>query len=178
MNTWIALLRGINVGGNNSLPMKDLRAILADLDFANIQTYIQSGNCIFQTDRSDPEQISADITAGIKVRANFAPKVFIISLGEFSQAIARNPYKNVDVDPKFMNFYFLAQKAETPDLASLQSLAIPDDRFHLTDRVFYLLTPDGIGQSKLAEKIGKYIPVDMTARNFRTVKKLAEMAGA
>lgn len=178
MNRWIALLRGINVGGKTSLPMKDLRALLADLDFENIQTYIQSGNCIFQTSRGDPDQIATDISEKIAQKAGFAPKAFILSPSELSDAIESNPYKSVDIDPKFIHFFFLAHKAEKPDLAPLKALAKPGDRYHLTDRVFYLLTPQGIGRSKLAEKFGKHIPVDMTARNLRTVMKLAELADA
>ena len=84
MKTYIALFRGINVGGNNSLPMKELRALLEKLDAENVKTYIQSGNMVFQHATEDVDQLAERISAAIKESHGFAPRVLLLDVAAFS----------------------------------------------------------------------------------------------
>lgn len=175
MNTWIALLRGINVGGNNSLPMKDLRTLLEHEGFTDVKTYIQSGNCIFQSELSAPSEIEDKISDGIESTCGFRPRVFVMDRSNLLQAIAANPYPEGAEDPKSVHFYFLAGQATEPDLKALETIRAPTERYVLTDKVLYLHAPDGIGRSKFAAQVEQKLGVTITARNFRTVLKIAEL---
>lgn len=174
MTTWIALLRGINVGGNNILPMKDLRALCETIGFENVRTYIQSGNCVFRSARPDPDGIAQELSAEIERRFSFRPPVLVMKADDLSAFIADNPYP--EGDPKTVQLFFLFEPAPGADLDGLNALRSRSERFTLADRVLYLHAPDGIGRSKLVEKIGKHVPVSMTARNLRTALKLQELA--
>lgn len=175
MNTWIALLRGINVGGNNILPMKDLRQLLEHEGFTDAKTYIQSGNCVFQSDLSSPDEIQCKISDGIENKFGFRPRIFVMDRSNLLQAIAANPYPEGAEDPKSVHFYFLAGLATEPDLEALEAIQAPTERYLLTDHVLYLHAPDGIGRSKFAAQVEQKLGVATTARNFRTVLKIAEL---
>jgi len=175
MKTWVTLLRGVNVGGRNSLPMKRLREILAELGFEDAATYIQSGNCVFRSEIDNAGRMGAHIAKAIEAEFGFRPSVFALPLAEFEQAIAGNPFANGGVDPKYVHLFFLAGPVSSPDKTAMQALAAPGDEFALAGKVFYLLTPAGIGRSKLAEKLEKILAVDMTARNLRSAIKIAEL---
>ena len=176
METWIALLRGINVGGNNILPMKDLRVLLENLSLSDVRTYIQSGNCVFRSDDTDPANLASRIASGIEQEFGFNPPTLVIRKDELAAAVDANPFP--DGDPKTVQLSFLFEPAENADLDTLEALKVPSEQFKLTDTVFYLHAPDGIGRSKLVEKVGKCIPVEMTGRNLRTALKLLDMASA
>lgn len=175
MTTWVALLRGVNVGGHNKLPMKRLRQILDALGFADVATYIQSGNCIFRSEIDDGQKIATRIADGIAAEFGFRPSVFALTREELDAAIAGNPFANRAVDPKFVHLFFLSDTIDSFDEAGMRALAAPGDDFALAGNVFYLITPAGIGRSKLVEKLGKFLPVDMTARNLRSAIKIAEL---
>jgi uncharacterized protein (DUF1697 family) len=178
MTTWIALLRGVNVGGSHTLPMKRLREILAELGFADVATYIQSGNCVFRSATGSAAQVGKRIADAIAAEFDFRPSVFVLSRDVFKTAIGGNPFARRTEDPKFVHLFFLADPVRTLDESAMRALAAPGDDFALVGKVFYLLTPAGIGRSKLAEKLGKFLPVDMTGRNLRSVMKIAELARA
>lgn len=177
MNVWIALLRGINVGGNHVVPMKDLRELLQGLGYRDIETYIQSGNCLFAADTADARGISRQISGTIEEGFGFRPLVMVYSPASFEAALAANPFPAGD-SPKTVHFFFLAERPASPDLDGLAALAVNGERFHLDDDVFYLHAPQGIGRSKLVEKLGRFVPVQATARNLATVTRIAEMARA
>lgn len=176
MRTCIALFRGINVGGNNSLPMKELVAILEGLGMRKIKTTIQSGNAVFQSAEKDLSQLSRKITAEIRSRQGFGPYVLILGLEAIKKAIAENPFSDAEADPGSLNLGFLGSRPESPDLEKLSRLKKGSERFHLTDGVFYLHAPEGVGRSKLAASAEKILGVPMTDRNWRTVCKIMEMA--
>lgn len=174
MNTWVALLRGINVGGNNILPMKDLRALLEAQGFEDVKTYIQSGNMVFRSGSDDAELLAKQIENAIEQDFGFRPPVLLLSNEELGAAVSANPYP--EGDPKTVQFCFLFEPAPGTDMDALHDLSIPSEEFALTDAVFYLHAPDGIGRSKLVAKMAQDIPSEMTVRNLRTVLKLQEMA--
>ncbi len=176
MKSYIALFRGINVGGNNILPMKDLRALLEKLGAANVKTYIQSGNAVFQHEAEDISQLSSRISTAIKESHGFEPRVLLLDAAEMAQAMAANPFPEAESEPKTLHLYFLASAPQSPDLEMLESLKKDNEQFKLIDKVFYLYAPDGIGRSKLAERAEKALGVAATARNWRTVSKIMALA--
>ncbi len=176
MKTYIALFRGINVGGKSSLPMKELVALLEDLGARNVKTYIQSGNAIFQSAAENVSQLSDKISAEVKHRRGFTPHVLILELTDIEKAIAENPFPEAESDPSTLHLGFLAHTPKGADLEKMESLKKESEKFHLSDSVFYLYAPEGVGRSRLAASIEKLLGVPMTDRNWRTVCKIREMA--
>ena len=174
MYTYIALFRGINVGGRNILPMKELIAILGSLNYENIQTYIQSGNVVFQSKNKVSEKSASEISKLVLARKGFEPKVLFLSLEELQDAIAYNPFSTDD--GKALNFFFLESQPREPNLAQLDSVKAKSEEFMLGRQVFYFYAPDGIGRSKLAASVEKALSVPITARNWNTVSALNSMA--
>lgn len=173
MRTWIALLRGINIGGNNLLPMKQLTALLEQNACSDVKTYIQSGNVVLRSPDADPAALGQRITAAIAASHGFAPRVLVLSRDELAAAAADNPFAAV-TDPKTVHLFFLA----APSAAAPAAFAThaTSERYELRPRCFYLHTPDGFGKSKLAEKAERVLGVAATARNLRTVTTLLGLA--
>ena len=176
MKTYIALFRGINVGGKNGLPMKELVAILEDLGCRNVKTYIQSGNAVFESKEKDASRLSHKISVEIKKRRRFEPYVLLLELEEIERAITENPFREAETAPKTLHVGFLASAPGNPDLKALESLKKESERFHLIDSVFYLHAPEGVGRSRLAANAERLLGVSMTDRNWRTVCKIRDMA--
>jgi len=176
MTTYIALFRGINVGGKNKLPMKDLVATLENIRCQDVATYIQSGNAVFRSEEEDVSLLAETIEAAIKDRHGFEPRVLLLASEEMERAMRSNPFPEAESEPKTLHLYFLAAPPERPDLDALEGIKGDRERFVLGDGVFYLHAPDGIGRSKLAANIEKVLGVPTTARNWRTVRKVMEMA--
>jgi uncharacterized protein (DUF1697 family) len=175
MNTYIAFFRGINVGGS-SLPMKELVAILEEMDARRVRTYIQSGNAVFESAEKSSAQLSRKISAAVMKRCGFEPYVHILTLEALEKAIAENPFPEAVAEPGSLHLGFLASPPKSPDLERLYSLKKESERFHLTDSVFYLHAPEGVGRSKLAASAEKLLGVPMTDRNWRTVIRVMELA--
>ncbi len=175
MQTYIALLRGINVGGHNKLPMKDLRTLLANLGLQSVKTYIASGNVVFQSENTNTAELAAQISAAIYAQHGFEPRILILTRQEMETAVQANPYPEAQPEPKTLHFYFLADDPQNPDLTTLESLKKDNERFQLIGRVFYLHAPDGIGRSKVAEKAERLLSAPATARNWRTVSKIIDI---
>lgn len=170
----IALFRGINVGGRHRLPMKELKDVLEGLGCLDVKTYIQSGNATFSHDsKSNKHTLAGKITAAINTRLGFAPQVWLFTEQEWQDAINNNPFPTHE--GKTLHFFFLEEAPKHIDITGLEALKAESESFLIKGKVFYLYAPDGIGRSKLAEKFGKFIPTPMTARNWNTIEKLAEM---
>ena len=176
MNTVIALLRGINVGGKNILPMRELVEILEGLGLSQVKTYIQSGNVVFQSERQDLNGLSQEIRTAIGESRGFTPDVLLLDLHMFQKAIAANPFPDAEREPKSLHLFFMAEVPQNPNLEAFESIKAENERFELVNNVFYLHAPDGIGRSKLAEKVGKGWEAAVTARNWRTVTKIMAIA--
>ncbi len=173
MNNWIILLRGINVGGHNILPMKELRGLLAGLGYENVQTYIQSGNAMIQNNHDNPMIISAAVADVIEKKFDFIPSVLTLGMNNLQQAIENNPFESSDLSK--IHFYFLDQKPSCPDFSAIKAIQKESEDYRLVDTLFYLHAPEGIGRSKLAAKAETLLGVSATARNLRTVQKLMSM---
>lgn len=176
MNTYIALLRGINVVGNHALPMKQLIQHFESLGCDNVRTYIQSGNVVFQSASKLSSRLCENIAKRIEQSHGFAPQVLILTAELVERAMRANPFPEGEAEPRSLHLFFLATKPKSPDLHSLDRLKTNTERFRLVDQVFYLHTPDGFGRSKLAARAERLLGVPATARNWRTVKTLVEMA--
>ena len=176
MHHWVALFRGINVGGHHRLPMKDLVALMAALGCEDVATYIQSGNVVFNHCEPDARKLSRRISRQVNSEFGFSPDVFLMSVGELAECAAQNPFKSAEANPKTLHVSFLADEAVNADIESLEALCSGGEDFRLTGKVFYLLAPNGIGRSRLAAKAGKLLGVSSTSRNWRTVSELLDMA--
>ncbi|QDT08106.1 DUF1697 domain-containing protein [Planctomycetes bacterium K23_9] len=175
MTTWIAFFRGINVGGNNLLPMAKLRVDLEQLKLKNVRTYIQSGNVIFDSPIKTAATLAKKIAAQVETEHGFRPPVFVLKRDELQETIQSNPFPHAVADPKTLHVFFLGSQPAKPNLPAIEAAKKPTEQYELADRVFYLHAPDGIGRSKLAANVEKYLGVVATARNYRTIDKLLLM---
>jgi uncharacterized protein (DUF1697 family) len=175
MSTWIAFFRGINVGGK-TLPMKQLTAALEDAGFADVRTYIQSGNVLFASRRTTAPQLEKRIGKCVAKRFHFEPRALVLSADELAQAAAANPFREADANPKSLHLFFLARTPPSPDIEGLHRVKATTEKFELKGKVFYLHTPAGFGVSKLAERAERLLGVEATARNWRTVCTVLDMA--
>ena len=178
MDTYIALLRGINVGGNNMIKMADLARLMEANGCAGVRTYIQSGNAVFRSSSSDAERLAKKIAGAIAKLRGFEPRVLVLAAAELERAAAANPFPEAAREPKTVHLFFLAAKPAKPDLKAIEELRTKTERFALKGRVFYMHTPDGLGKSKLATRAERLLGVEATARNWNTVMALLEMVSA
>lgn len=174
---WVALFRGINVGGNNKLPMAELRAMASQLGLENPRTYIASGNLVFGSGK-DAAELEAMLAGAIKQRFGFAPLIIMRSVRQLKEALATNPFAGRVTEGKQLHLFLLDEPADKYDEAKLRDLAVESEDFALIGNVFYLFAPDGIGRSKLVEKMGPFFPKRMTARNLNSVEAVIAMASA
>lgn len=174
MTQFVALFRGINVGGKHIVPMQDLRDILGALGCENVRTYIQSGNAVFSSDAT-ADDVSTRLREEIGTRFGFEPQVLVLSADQFQEIAASNPYSDIDAEPKSVHVAFLTDVPVDPDLSALDELRAGSESFELGGGAFYLHAPDGIARSRLASKVEQVLGVATTARNWRTVTKLVEL---
>lgn len=170
----ILLLRGVNVGGANRLPMPEFRQYLTELGLTHVQTHIQSGNVVFAGGDAD---MDATISAGMKLRFGFAPRLFFYSLADFSAILAANPYAAQGAaNGALVHVYFLSAPFSPEQAAQLTAVAARDESIAFTPRAAYLHAPSGIGRSALAEKLSQIKTVDLTARNYTSASAIAALA--
>ncbi len=178
MNIWIVLLRGVNVGGNNKLPMAELRAALTAAGFEQVKTYIQSGNVVLSAkDKLSADGVSGAVKAVLDDKFDIQANVMVLSGDEMKEAAKRNPFGQEFDSPNWMFLSFLSEVPESPDRDTLNALATENERWDLIDRVFYFYAGDGAARSKILTKAGKLLGVSVTGRNWNTVQKLLHMTG-
>ena len=170
---YIVLFRG--VGGKTQLPTALLREALTEVGFANVATYINSGNAVLRS-TIGRDETAKRIAALVKKEFGFTKDIHLATAAEWSRLIELNPFPQAVKVPKFLHAALLAAAPDRRDIESVESLAAEGESFAVVGNVAYLHTPDGFGTSKLAEKFDKGIGVPNTARNWKTVLKLAELA--
>ena len=175
MQTWVALFRGINVGGNNILPMKALLDLMTQVGCEEAQSYIQSGNVLFKYKDVNKAELATLLSTLVEQHFGFKPKVLLLRADEFCQLLANNPFKQAYDQPKNLHLFFLDEPANSADIEKLNALKSATEQFDLQQDGFYLYAPDGIGRSKLAEKVEKCLGVATTARNLNTLVKISEL---
>lgn len=176
MATAIAFIRGINVGGKRRLPMTRLVETLERVGIPGAVTYLQSGNVAFRCSKVQAAELSRRIANAIQGDHGIEPAVIVLSIQEVEHAIAANPFPEGQKEPKSLHLFFLGEVPASPDLEGLGALAAASERCELRRRVFYLLAPDGIADSRLAANVERTLGVTATARNWRTVTRTLQMA--
>lgn len=173
----IALLRGINVGGSKKVPMAELRALMERLGFSDVKTYVQSGNVVFSGPRRAARAVAREIEAGIVEQFGFEVLITIRTRDELAAVVEANPLGDVADEPKRHHVVFLS---DAPDPDAIAALAPEDpapEAWALIGRELYLWTPEGVTDSPLFKAFGeKRLGLRATARNWRTVEKLLELA--
>jgi len=175
MNQFIALFRGINVGGKHLLPMAELKSNMEANGCAGVKTYIQSGNAVFSWSDDNVDTLASTIKDGIEAAKGFRPNIYILSASDFDDITAQNPYTDIDADPKTVHVNFLLEAARDANIDAINGLCAPTEQYKLTDCAFFLHAPDGIGRSKLVAKLEQHLGVEITGRNLRTINKLTDM---
>jgi len=190
MASHVALLRGINVGGRNKVPMADLREVVAALGHTAVTTYIQSGNVLFSTADTDTAKLAAALESAIEDRFGLWSSVVVLSRDELAGVLAANPYSD-EPNPRLVHVVF--RNAEPPPEvrdrieAAVKAAAAKGSRdtIHPAGRALYLHTPDGFGKSELAQNLmrimtpspkqKKQAALAATARNLATSTKLLSL---
>lgn len=180
MPVLIALLRGINVGGNNKIKMDALRALFLSLKFRSPRTYVQSGNVIFQAAQGDPQKIAKRIQQGIQRQFGCRPEVILRTAEELHAVTAKNPFAGRSgIEPAKLLVSFLLSEPRPGAREELNRQKFSPEELHLVGRELYIYFPNGIGKSKLPwSRLDKILGTSGTGRNWNSVTKMLEMAEA
>jgi len=170
----VALLRGVNVGGRSSLAMADLRAIAEGCGHDDVRTYIQSGNVVFATTKRSPDAVARELEAAIAEATSVHPDVVVRTRAQLAKVVDANPFLQRGEDEKHLHVVFMAPGGAEPKLPDLDPFLPEELAVVGTER--YLFLPGGMGRSKLAAALSRQKGAVGTARNWRTVTKLLEMA--
>jgi uncharacterized protein (DUF1697 family) len=172
---YVVLLRGINVGGRAKLPMAALREICESIGCTSVQTYVQSGNVVLESSLT-AARIPDAIEQAIEAKAGFRPRVVVRRHADLVRVLDNNPYP--DTEERFLHVGFMSDKPTKKALASVDGLDLEPEGFTVAGKEIYLNYVEGAGRSKKLAKVPfeKRLGVAMTARNLRTVAKLAEMS--
>ena len=178
MTRHIALLRGINVGGHKKVPMADLRAALEDAGFEDVKTYVQSGNVALTAKERSPGKVGRKVEAAIEKAFGFDVAVVVRSREEIAALIEDDPLGDVATNPTYRVVVFLADKLDRKRLADVDPEQFAPEAFALRDYEIVMWAPDGQRDSKLVKALTeKRTGVVGTARNWKTVLKLLDLAG-
>ena len=175
--TYIALVRGINVGGKNMLRMSALTRMFDDAGCADVRTYIQSGNVVFTATAACAKRLADDIAQAVEKRFGFRPGVVLRTADEIADAAADNPLVGEGADERLLHVAFLAEEPDARRVAALNPARSPGDSFKVRGREVYLYLANGAGKTKLSNAyLESTLGTTSTMRNWRTVLKLSEMA--
>ena len=175
--SYIALLRAINVGGNAKVAMADLKTLLADLGYANPQTLLQTGNLTFQAKATSSDKLEARIKQALTKQLSLTTDVLVRTADEWSQAIAANPFaKEAASDPSHLLIMPLKSAPTKQAVKDLQTAIHGRETVAAVGRDLYIVYPDGIGRSKLTNKlIETRLSMRGTGRNWNTALKIAAL---
>jgi len=178
MNTFISMLRGINVSGQKKIRMTELQRLYETLGLVNVETYVQSGNVVFDSPEPDASRLRALIEAQIEAAFGYQVFIFIRDAEDFRRIIDNNPFtsqRNEDPDKLHVTFLYRA-----PSLSAWDTLKAPEgetDEFVRGEKEIFLFCPNGYGRTKLSNSFfERKLGVSATTRNWRTVNVLYAMA--
>jgi uncharacterized protein (DUF1697 family) len=176
LQTWVALLRGINLGARNKVPMAELRELFEELGAEDVKTYVQSGNVVFHSSLAR-DKLKRAIEDAIRSRFGLDIVVVLATKEELDALVAANPFAADQPDPTKLHVTFLAEPPESARGDSLAEHRFEPDDFLVAGAAVYLHCPQGYGRSKLSNAFfEKQLGVAATTRNWRTVTALAELA--
>jgi uncharacterized protein (DUF1697 family) len=173
--TYIALLRGINVGGK-VLKMTDLKDAVASLGFEEVQTYLQSGNMVFKAAKAGNDVLARRISCAIRDHKAMDVTVMVRDTVAWGKIVAGNPYPQADEFPKTVHTFILDETPDPSRLEMLKAKQAGHEEWQIVEGTLYLHTPDGFGKSVLGGIIERILKVPMTTRNWNTMQALHDLA--
>ncbi len=174
---YISMLRGINVGGRKKIKMAELREMYVALGFEDVNSYIQSGNVVFDYKKTKPAELEAQIKQAIQDTFGFDVPVRIRTADDFKHIINSHPFFDAEQELKLFHVTFLAEAPNTEALQSIADFQYKEDLFQIDGDKIHLYCPGGYGETKLSNNFfERKLKVSATTRNWKTVLKLYEMA--
>ena len=177
MQTYIALLRGINVSGQKKIKMADLRAQMEAIGFHNVRTYIQSGNILFELEETDYRELEQRIHQKIIEEYGFTVPVMVKTPAEFQAVVDHNPFpEDKGFDLKRLYVTFLDEEPDPERVATVREVDYSPEQFEIIGKDLYFYSPSGYGRAKMNNNFfEKKLKVAATTRNWRTVNVLLSM---
>lgn len=177
-NTFIALIRGINVSGCNKIKMTELQQLFIELGFKNATTYIQSGNVVFQTNLEELDKIEQQIIESIKQTYGYLVQVIVLTKKSLETIYDSNPFLHEpNIDIAKLHVTLLSNKPNENDIIPLKTLSKNEDTFIVVDKTIYLYCPNGYGKTLLNNNLfERKLKISATTRNWNTISKLVELS--
>lgn len=173
---YVALLRGVNVGGNQMIAMADLRRELTAIGFDYVATLLQSGNVVFDAAKAAPTALEARLEKEIEKRLGLSVDFHVRSAAEWAAVVAANPFPtDAKKDPGRLLLTVFKTPLEKARIEALQDAIRGPERLHAHGRHLYMIYPDGVGKSKAAPLVERLLAARGTGRNWNTVLKLAAL---
>jgi uncharacterized protein (DUF1697 family) len=173
---YVAFLRGINVGGKNKIKMETLREVCSALGFENVKTYINSGNVIFETRKTDDQKLAAKIEKAIEKEFGLQIKTIVRSIDEIENIVKNNPFDGQFENDKDLHVFFLEENLPEEKREQLLSNNNDNEIYNVKGReVFCLLRVSVLDSLMGKDYIAKKLKIPSTARNWRTVNKVLEL---
>jgi len=178
METYISILRGINVSGQKKIKMLDLKCLYENLGFQDVQTYIQSGNVIFKSPKIGKAILKNEIETKISKQYGFSVPVQVLELQELIEVFASNPFVNKrNEDISKLHVTFLEEVPEAELRSEIMNIQSASDEFIINGKVVYVFCPNGYGRTKLNNTFfEKKLKTSATTRNWKTISKLVELS--
>jgi uncharacterized protein (DUF1697 family) len=178
VTSYVALLRGINVGAHKRIAMADLRAVLTDLGYEDVRTLLQSGNAVFTGGRATADKVARTVEDAVSRTFGMDVPVLVRTGAELTKVVRDNPFTEVADQGSRLVVSFLSAPPSRAVLGGFDAAAYEPELMYLAGREMYLWLPAGLIESKLMKALPeKRLGVTATVRNWNTVTKLAEMAG-
>lgn len=172
-HTYLGLLRGINVGGRNKVPMAELRQLMAELGWVGVRSHLQSGNIVFRTADRAP---GPKLEVAIAQRFGFEVPCLILTRDELEQVVEACPLPTLELEPSKVLVLFIRETPKRTHFESVDRAAVAPDEFHHVGKAVYCYFPNGMGRSRLGDVLAAVPPaLTMTGRNWRTVQRLLEL---
>jgi uncharacterized protein (DUF1697 family) len=177
MKTYIAFLRGINVGGQKKVKMADLKLLFEGLNFKNALTYIQSGNIVFKSNKTDIKKLEKSIADKIVEQYKFVSEVIIKTPAELKYILNNNPFIKQKKDPQRNYITFLYSQPLKENINKLFEIKNPPEEFIIDGDIVFFFSPNGYGNAKMNNNFfEKKLKLRATTRNWKTVNKLFELS--
>jgi uncharacterized protein (DUF1697 family) len=172
VTTYVAFLRGINLGSTNKISMPELRSMTEELGYEGVATYINSGNLVLRTPKK-AATVEGELAKAITNRFGHRVDVAVRTLAQLEKILAENPYP--DGNPSQVTVAFLTKAAPAEAKEKIAAIAADHEPFHFAGKNVYVNYGQGLGRSKLAEKFSSIVRVSSTVRNVRTVEKVIDL---
>ena len=174
--TYVALLRGINVGKAKRVAMADLRAVIESLGYTNARTLLNSGNAVFSSSKSLKTNAAEELRAALEKKTGVSSRFILRSEGELAETVSANPLVKVATDPTRLFALFLAEASGVEKTRELLKQQWKPEAVATGPQVIYIWCPNGLLESKAMEAFGKALGDGVTVRNWATVMKLVKVA--